>query len=93
MNHLTTHKHKESSYLRAYKAPLHLSRTLDKFTLLCKTNPILIRAKINLTIYMKKIYGNFTRLRTMKNKPNTNPIQSQFAGHSNERKFYFNKGL
>ena len=44
---------------------------------LCKTNPILIRAKINLTLYIKKIYGNFTRLRTMKNKPNTNPIRTQ----------------
>ena len=41
---------------------------------LCKTNPILIRAKINLTLYIKKIYGNFTRLRTMKNEPKTKPI-------------------
>ncbi len=30
MNHLTTHKQRESSYLRAYKAPLHLSRILYK---------------------------------------------------------------
>jgi len=33
----------------------------------------LIRAKINLTLYIKKIYGNFTPLRTMKNEPKTNP--------------------
>ncbi len=45
----------------------------------CKTNPILIRAKINLTLYIKEIYGNFTRLRTMKNKPKTNPKQTQFV--------------
>ncbi len=32
MSHLTIHKHRESSYLRAYKAPLHLSRVLYKFT-------------------------------------------------------------
>ncbi len=44
---------------------------------LCKTNPILIKAKINLTLYIKEIYGNFTPLRTMKNKPNSNPKQTQ----------------
>ncbi len=27
---ITNHEHRESSYLRAYKAPLHLSRTLYK---------------------------------------------------------------
>jgi len=47
-------------------------------TFLCKTNPILIRAKTNLTLYIKKIYGNFTPLRTMKNKPKTNPKRTQF---------------
>jgi hypothetical protein len=26
MSHLTTHKHRESSYLRAYKEPLNCSR-------------------------------------------------------------------
>ncbi len=56
--------------------PLHLSRTLYKSHLLCKTNPILIRAKINLTLYIKKVYGNFTYLRTMKNEPKTNPIKA-----------------
>ncbi len=50
---------------------------------LCKTNPILIRAKINLTLYIQKIYGNFTPLRTMKNKANTNPKQTQSNPISN----------
>ena len=63
--------------------PLHLSSTCPPQAehstnqlFLCKTNPILIRTKINLTLYIKKIYGNFTPLRTMKNKPNTNPIKA-----------------
>ena len=42
-----------------------------------KPNSKPIKPKINLTLYMKKIYGNFTPLRTMKNKPNSNPISKK----------------
>jgi len=47
-------------------------------TLLCKTNPIFPRPTMNLTLYLKRIYERYPPLRTMKNEPKTNPIQSQF---------------
>jgi len=38
-------QHRESSYLRAYKAPLHLSRTLYKSTLFMQNKPNLVRRR------------------------------------------------
>jgi len=49
------------------KAPLQLSRKLYKSAFLCKTNPIL-------PVFWPK------NAILPKNKPNSNPIQSQFAG-------------
>jgi len=78
--------------LSAYKAALHLSRSLylcrEASTLvvktlqidyfLCKTNPISTEAKTNLTLYIKKVYENLIPPRTMKNEPKTNPKRTQF---------------
>ena len=56
MSHLTTHKYRESRYLRAYKAPvfchlysvnrpLHLSRILYKSPLFMQNKPNLVRRR------------------------------------------------
>jgi len=68
----------ESSYLRAYKALLHLSRTLYKSTLFIQNKPNLLDAQMNVSIYYTKGYKNFIPLAGYKNKPNSNPIQSQY---------------
>ena len=63
--------------LTAYKA-LHLSRTLYKSALLCKTNPILFAVgglQMNVSIFSAKAYEKFIPLAGHKNKPNSNPIR------------------
>jgi hypothetical protein len=71
MSHLTIHKHRESSslrayYLRAYKAhSTGVERTLQIHPFLCKTNPIFRYFSPKTTI-------------SPKNKPNSKPIQTQF---------------
>jgi len=77
MNHLTTHKHRESSYLRAYylrayKA-LHLSRVLYKSTLFMQNKPNLLNAQMNVTSFITKDYEN----KRLADAAKTNPIQSQ----------------
>jgi len=107
MSHLTTHKYRESRYLRAYKAPvfchlssvnrpLHLSRILYKSTFLCKTNPILsavggLQMNVNSLITMN--YKIFIPLAGYKNKPDSNPIQTQFPKSPNECKLICYRGL
>jgi len=82
--------------LRAYKAPLHLSRALYKSTLFLQNKPNLLDAPMNVTSFYTKDYEN-KRLRRC---VNTNPIQTQyepnqtqFPKSQNEHNFYFNKGL
>jgi len=54
---------------------LHICRkSSTNHTFLCKTNPILARPKMNLTLYLKRIYEKYSPLRTVKNEPKTNPI-------------------
>jgi len=92
MSHLTIHKHQESSYLRAYKA-LHLSRTLYKSALFMQNKPNFLDAQMNVKSIHTVVYENKSNWKLGENKPKTNPKQTQFAGCSNERKFYFDKGL
>jgi len=47
------------------------------------------KTKMNVGFYLTKTYENNLCLVLLENKPK----QTQFAGYSNERKFYFNKGL
>ncbi len=73
MNYLTTHNQRESSYLLAYKAPLHLSRTLYKSALFMQNKPNSGKAQINVNIYYIKDYQILSRWPDIK----TNPIQTQ----------------
>jgi hypothetical protein len=71
--------------LRAYKAPLLLSRALYKSTLFMQNKPNLPDTQMNASPFITKDYENQPRLRTMKNKPNQtqpNPIQSQYKPNS-----------
>ncbi len=78
MSYLTIHKHRESSYLRAYKAPLHLSRTLYKSpTFYAKQTQFPKWPKMNVNLYVIEDYENKTAFRPQKNKPK----QSQWIGN------------
>jgi hypothetical protein len=97
MSHLTTHKHREPNYLRAYKAfslsssyvliKHHLYNCRENSTnhpILFKTNPISERPKMNITSYMTKHYEN-ERLRGRgQNKPNSNPNKANLPTPSGE---------
>ena len=100
MNHLTTHRHRESSYLRAYKAPLHLSRALYKFTLFMQNKPNFWKSQMNVNKVLTRNYEKKTLGEHGKNKPNTNPIQTQtnpirtrFPKYPNRCKLSKNKEL
>ncbi len=69
-------------YLRAYKAPLHLSRVLYKSTLFMQNKPNLLDAQMNVNAFLQKDYENETTLRPQKNKPNSNPIKANFQKNS-----------
>ncbi len=55
------------------------------------------KSQMNVNKVLTRDYEKKTLGEHGKNKPNTNPIQSQFKPNSrnvqNERNFYFNKGL
>ena len=75
-NRHNTPKNRESSYLHAYKAPLHLSRILYKSTFLCKTNPILSAVgglQMNVNLYNTRDYENISDWTLGESKPNSNP--------------------
>ncbi len=79
MNHLTTHKHRESSYLRAYKAPLHLSRALYKSTLFMQNKPNFLDAQMSVSSTLAKDYENKSNWKLSENKAN----QSQYKAKTN----------
>jgi len=79
MNYLTTHKHRESSYLRAYKAPLHLSRNLYKSALFMQNKPNFRKAKMNINAALAKDYEYEPYLRTASKQTQSNPILSAIA--------------
>ncbi len=91
----TPYENRESNYLRAYKAPLHLSRVLYKSTLFMQNKPNLpafprtLKMNINSSIITNYIYEPRTTNYELitQNKPNqtqfsyVNPvIESGFGG-------------
>jgi len=61
------------------KPPILPNLTRWQFTtFLCKTNPILARPTMNLTLYLKRNYEKYSPLRTVKNKPNFSPNKPNF---------------
>ena len=78
---LTTHEHRESSYLRAYylcayKA-LHLSRGLYKSHLFMQNEPNFRKSQMNVNPYNTTAYENKSNWTLGENEPNTNPIRTQ----------------
>jgi hypothetical protein len=86
MNHLTIHKHPELSHLRAhnpadiYVLIKHLLYNCKEFStnhlILCKTNPISEKPKMNVTSVNTMNYELRTMNYFMQNKPNSNPIKA-----------------
>ena len=66
-----------ATYLRAYKAPLHLSRVLYKSTLFMQNKANLLDAQMNVRSLITVDYENKPLYRCGDNKPN----QSQFLYH------------
>jgi hypothetical protein len=64
-------------YLRAYKAPLHLSRTLYKSPLFMQNKPNFLDAQMNVSPVKTMNYEQITMNNANKNKPNSKPIQTQ----------------
>jgi len=71
----TLYENRESRYLRAYKAPLHLSRTLYKSAHFMQNKPNFLKDKTNATPFAEKDYENKSNCKLCENKPNTNPIK------------------
>ncbi len=53
----------------------------------------LLDAQMNVSSVITMNYEQITMNNANKNKPNTNPKQSQFAGYLNERKYCYNNEL
>ena len=58
--------------------PLHLSRALYKSTLFIQNKPNFQKSQMNVSPVITKDYEKKTLGEHGKNKPNTNPIQTQF---------------
>ncbi len=66
-----------ATYLPAYKAALHLSRTLYKSTLFMQNEPNFGKAQMNVNKVLTKDYEEKCGKDLWKNEPKTNPIQTQ----------------
>jgi len=93
MNHLTTHKYRESSYLRAYKAlylraykALHLSRILYKSAHFLQNKPNFQGAQMNANIYNKMNYKKTNLALSEVEWANSNPIKPKSSKGQDERK-------
>jgi len=74
-------EYRESSYLRAYKAPLHLSRTLYKSALFMQNKPNFQKSQMNISNLSQMSYKNKSNWTLGENKPNQTqfkPNQTQF---------------
>jgi len=69
----TLYDNRESSYLRAYKAPLHLSRTLYKSATFYAKQTQFPKSQMNVNPYNIKAYENKSNWTLGENKPNSNP--------------------
>ena len=74
MDHLPIHNHREYSYLRAYKAPLQLSRNLYKSALFMQNKPNFKIHKMNVSAAKIKDYDNERDAK----RPKSKPIQTQY---------------
>jgi hypothetical protein len=74
----TLYENRESSYLRAYKAPLHLSRILYKSTLFMQNKPNFQKSQMNVSIFSQRAYENKSNWTLGQNKPNSNPNKPNF---------------
>ena len=72
---LLTNEYQESSYLRAYKAPLHLSRTLYKSHLFMQNKANFQKSQMNVNPYNITDYENKSNWTLGENKPNSKPIK------------------
>ena len=84
MSHLTTHKHRECSYLRAYKAPVNCPRSSTsvenalQISSFMQNKANLLDAQMNVSTILKREYENIANWKLGENKPNTNPIKPNF---------------
>jgi len=95
MNHLTTHKHRVSSYLLAYKVPdnwqpatvFYICRVSSaQKELIMQNKPNLLNAQILVNCVLTMDYVNIRLRSRRQNKPNSKPIQSQSKPISNPNK-------
>jgi hypothetical protein len=77
-NRVSRIEHRESSYLRAYKAPLHLSRILHKSALFMQNKPNFPKSQMNVNPYNTTDYKNKSNWTLGENKSNSNPIKPNF---------------
>jgi len=83
MSHLTTHKQRESSYLRAYKVPdiyvpirHYICRESSTNQLpFMQNKPNFRKSQMNVSILLQKDYENKSNWTIGQNKPNSNPIK------------------
>jgi len=81
MNHLTTHNHRVSSYLRAYKALLNCSSSSTsvenalQISSFMQNKPNFRKSQMNVKSYNTKDYENKSNWTLGQNKPNSNPIK------------------
>ncbi len=71
----TLYENRESSYLRTYKAPLHLSRILYKSTLFMQNKPNFQKSQMNANLYNTTYYERKRDWTLGQSKPNSNPIK------------------
>ncbi len=64
-------------YRLTTNCPLHLSRVLYKSTLFMQNKPNLLNAQMNVSSAITMNYEQLTMNYANKNKPNSNPIQTQ----------------
>ncbi len=76
---LRRRKYRESSYLRAYKAPLQLSRDLYKSTIFMQNEPNLKNDRIYVSAYDTKEYGDFWLILHPKNEPKRTQNEPNFS--------------
>jgi len=68
---------------------LHLSRVLYKSTLFMQNKPNLLKTQMNITPVLTKYYENKPLRPRRENKPNSNPIQSQYKPNTNPKQTQF----
>jgi len=84
-------EHRVSSYLRAYKEPLHLSRILYKSAHFMQNKPNFRKSQMNVNPYITRNYENISNWTLGENKPNSNPIKPNLPESKIDAKSVFTK--